>query len=775
MTKKISSFITAAIMLLCTEMTAQTEMFQWKTYTPYGTPGQISETRTGVYFTSDGYLYFYGKSDNSLSGLTRDNSLSDSDIKLIEYNYEKDLLVIAYRNSNIDLLTGGRIYNIPYIKDAVMTGSKTINNINIIPERDEIYISTDFGVVIINSRKYEIKNSFILGRKIYDAACHNGIYYISDAEKGVMECSDEEIPYKYENWRQSADLTHIAKKIVINDGAIWTVSTAAITRYIPGVTNEKVEFGTFDFIKRTPGNEIYAYHGGKISVYNSDGTKKGVTELDRYTDDIPADISNGNRTGTYWGISGKGIKSYRISDGTATLTADIPVKDRPSVTVPYTLAVQGESLYCIPTGINTDYEDESLTANIARMNNYRWENILCDDIPSINNKNNGKFGLTSDIAISPHDENTIYVGTWFDGLYRFRNNRYDAVWNYTNSPITGMFDNYVNMIGALAFDSGNNLWMTSYSPDCGLLAMKPDGTFVTFANSDLKDRKYFTQILIPEQSGTKWIIHGGASSFIYAHNHNGTLENQGDDTYRMFTTFTDQDNRSIDGSRFYCAAEDRSGRIWIGTDRGPILLNRPDNFRNSNFSCYVIKIPRNDGTNTADLLLNAEVIRAIEPDDAGNIWLGTETSGAYLVSEDGQTTIYHFTTENSVLPSDKIYDVKVKHDTGEVFFATEKGLVSFRAEAAEAQENYDNVYAFPNPVRPEYTGVITVTGLEFNSLVKITDTAGNLIYQNYSQGGQIVWDGNGPDGRRVKSGIYYVWMSNSENKDGKVAKIAVIN
>ena len=168
------------------------------------------------------------------------------------------------------------------------------------------------------------------------------------------------------------------------------------------------------------------------------------------------------------------------------------------------------------------------------------------------------------------------------------------------------------------------------------------------------------------------------------------------------------------------------------------------------------------------------MIRAIEPDDAGNIWLGTET-GAYLVSEDGQTTIYHFTTENSVLPSNKIYDIKIKHDTGEVFFATEKGLVSFRAEAAEAKENYDSVYAFPNPVRPEYTGVITITGLEFNSLVKITDTTGNLIYQNYSQGGQMVWDGNRPDGQRVKSGVYYVWMSNSSNKDGKVAKIVVIN
>lgn len=771
MTKKITVLTAAAIMLLTAATTAQTEMYRWKTYTTYDTPGQIAEARNTVYFTSDGYLYAYGKNDNSLTELTRDNTLSDSDIKLIEYNYEKDLLVIAYENSNIDIITGGRTYNIPYIKEAVMTSSKTINNINIIPETDEIYISTDFGIVIINNSKKEIKNSFILNKKIYDALYFEGRYYIS-CDEGIKRCSDNEIPYSYENWEQV--LGYTATRLKTIDGAIWTLNYYSICRFIPGITYSQLEYEGFNTINNTPDNRIYLYKEGKTVTYNSEGTDRKEIDLTLYTDDIPVDITNNNRTETYWSISREGIKSYKTDDGTVTLTANIPIKDKSAVAIPYTLAAQGSSLYCIPTGINIDNEDLTLTANIARMNNYKWENILCDDIPSTNNSVTGKFGLTSCIAVAPYDENTIYTGTWFDGLYRFKNNRYDAVWNYTNSPISGVSNNYVNMIGALAFDSDNNLWMTSYSNDCGLLAMKPDGTFVTFANSDLKDKKYFTQILIPEQSDTKWIIYGDGSSFIFAHNHNGTLENQSDDTYRKFTTFTDQDNRTIDGTKFYCAAEDLSGRIWIGTDRGPILLTRPDNFRNSNFNCYVIKIARNDGTNTADLLLNAEIIRAIEVDDAGNIWLGTET-GAYLVSEDGQTTIYHFTTENSVLPSNKIYDIKIKHDTGEVFFATEKGLVSFRAEAAESKEDYNSVYAFPNPVRPEYTGVITITGLEFNSLVKITDTTGNLIYQNYSQGGQIVWDGNQPNGKRVKSGVYYVWMSNSSNKDGKVAKIVVIN
>ena len=203
-------------------------------------------------------------------------------------------------------------------------------------------------------------------------------------------------------------------------------------------------------------------------------------------------------------------------------------------------------------------------------------------------------------------------------------------------------------------------------------------------------------------------------------------------------------------------------------------MSRPDNFNNKDFTCQRVKIARNDGTNNADLLLDDEEIRAIRVDGANCKWIGTSSNGAYLLSEDGLETIHHFTIENSLLPSNTIYDIAINQESGEVFFATDKGLVSFRAEANEAEENYENIYAFPNPVRPEYTGEVTITGLMFNSLVKITDTVGNLIYQAYSKGGQVVWDGNAPNGQRVKSGVYYVWASSSDGKEGVVTKIVFI-
>lgn len=767
--KRITAIL-FSIICLAANSAAQTEMFQWKTYPSFDNPTQVIEGRDIVYFLSDGYLYSFGKSDNEVKEISRENYLSDTDISMIKYDYAKNILVIAYKNSNIDIFANGRTYNIPYIKESAMTSSKAINNINFNPTGDEIYISTDFGIVIINSKKYEIKTTFDLGIKVLDSTFFKDRYYLLEKNGSLYSCSEKEIPYTFDNWSWKGNVE--SANMIADKDAIWIQSYANIFRFTESEPISNITSGTFSSIDKTPGGDIYVYGAGRVKVFSSDATQKDDINLPLYIDYIPVRVYCGNNAQTYWTLNKKGIQSYKRGSDTFKLTANIPVHDKPAVAVPYSLAISGKTLYTIPAGINIDFEDESKPANIASLYNYSWENVLSEDIPSFRA---AKFGLTSKLAIHPDNDRIIYVGTWFDGLYRIKDGKFDAVWNSENSIISGVKNNYTNQVSGLSFDADRNLWFTNYSNDQGLIVMKPDGKMVAFTQSDLLDKKYPSQILQPKQSKTKWVICPKGTSFVFALNINGTLENQKDDTYRTFTTFVDQDNKSIDGTAFTCAAEDLDGKIWIGTDRGPIILNRPDNFRASNFACYRVKIPRNDGTNNADLLLNDEIIRAIAVDGANYKWIGTQGSGIYLISPDGLTTLYHFTESNSMLPSDVINDIAINQETGEVYIATDKGLASFRAEASEAQEDFSNVYAFPNPVRPEFTGVITITGLEMNSLVKISDTNGNLIYQNYSKGGQMVWNGNQSNGKRVKSGVYYVWMSSSDGKEGMVAKIVFVN
>ena len=189
-----------------------------------------------------------------------------------------------------------------------------------------------------------------------------------------------------------------------------------------------------------------------------------------------------------------------------------------------------------------------------------------------------------------------------------------------------------------------------------------------------------------------------------------------------------------------------------------------------------VKIPRNDGTNLADYLLSNVPISAIYVDGAGRKWFGTSGNGVYLISADNIQQLQHFTSSNSNLLSDDIERITANEQTGEVFFGTSAGLCSYMADATKPSEKMtkDNVYAYPNPVKPDYTGLITVTGLTLNADVRIVTSNGTLVAQGRSNGGTFTWDGCDAKGKRVASGIYMVETATEDGGKGTVCKIAVI-
>ncbi|MBO5720703.1 MAG: hypothetical protein J6R61_04175 [Bacteroidales bacterium] len=780
--KRVYLIILSLLVYLC-PIFSQSEMFEWQTYSAFDAPQQVIEGKDCIYILSDGYLYSYDKEYAELAEINRNNYLYDTEITLIKYDVIKDMLVIAYANSNVDILYKDETYNIPYIKEAIMTTSKKINNINFLPERDEIYLSTDFGIVIVNSKKFEIKNSFELETKILDATFFEDRYFMVDSERNLCSCSEDNIPYEIGNWDIKYKFPTNPKTLLALSDVLWIQTAGEIWSYNTAKGVKNVAYGKYSSLDVNPLGEIYAYGTANttIEVFSPDCTKLNKINLLSYIGYTPVSVSNNNKKSLYWLLNQNGIASYKMIGEEFSKNDTIPISDKLAVSTPYSLSISGSTLYCIPVGICIDNETRATAPNnnISYLKDYKWHNIIGNNVPSPKDKPSGvdNFILPSKLAIHPDNDEIAFVGTWYDGLYKFEKGEYKENWNYMNSPIVGTDNNYANMVSSLSFDEDRNLWMTSYSREQGVLILKHDGKWVVFDHiTPLINQKYQSCMIHPTKSNAKWFVsQDPTKSCVIALNINGTLEKTSDDKFRQFSTFTDQDGKTIDATTFYCINEDRDGKLWIGTDRGPIIISRPDNFMNSNFTCQRVKIPRNDGTNNADLLLDDETIRAIRTDGANCKWLGTYGNGAFLLSPDGLETIQHFTMENSLLPSNNIYDIAINQENGEVYFATDKGLASFRAEATEEEESYENIYAFPNPVRPEYTGVVTITGLMFNSLVKITDTVGNLIYQAYSKGGQIVWDGNATNGQRVKSGVYYVWASSEDGKEGVVTKIVFIN
>jgi hypothetical protein len=242
-----------------------------------------------------------------------------------------------------------------------------------------------------------------------------------------------------------------------------------------------------------------------------------------------------------------------------------------------------------------------------------------------------------------------------------------------------------------------------------------------------------------------------------------------------YSSFVNQDGTTLEITYVYCAAEDKDGNIWVGTNKGPLLLTA-DEISSGGTTFTQVKIPRNDGSNYADYLLNGVSISCITVDGGNRKWFGTQSNGVYLISADNMEMVHHFMAENSNLLSDNIESIAINSLTGETFFGTDKGMTSYMSDANEPKSEMtkDNVYAYPNPVKPDYTGLITVTGLTFNADIKIVTANGIKVAEGKSNGGLFTWDGCDKDGKRVASGIYNVVTAKSDGTKGTVCKIAII-
>ncbi len=378
------------------------------------------------------------------------------------------------------------------------------------------------------------------------------------------------------------------------------------------------------------------------------------------------------------------------------------------------------------------------------------------------------------IDVDPTNPSHVFAGGK-SGLYEFMDGKLKAYYNKDNSPLDDAFDygnNYL-IVSSICFDKEGNLWVLNSLTDkkANLFCLKKDGTWENHYSSALMVNKDNFQLMrgaMFDSRGLLWFVndHWDCPALI--------CYNTSTKKIKVYNRFVNQDGTLIETTCVRCVAEDKEGNIWIGTNVGPLYLT-PDAITSGSDVFTQFKVPRNDGTNYADYLLSNVDIKCITIDGAGRKWMGTG-NGAYLISADNLTQEAFFHKDNSELLSDEINSIAINGANGEVFFATTKGLCSYISDATtpSTEMSKDNVYAYPNPVEPNYTGSISVVGLSMDADVKITTATGYLVYQGRSNGGSFTWNGCDMDGKRVASGIYNVITAKSDGSKGTVCKIAII-
>ena len=411
--------------------------------------------------------------------------------------------------------------------------------------------------------------------------------------------------------------------------------------------------------------------------------------------------------------------------------------------------------------------DAGRPGTIQVLDKDNW--TIYDD--SIAAKTGIKYVDVNSVDVDPLDPNHVFAGAK-SGLYEFQNGKFIKHYNSENSLITSFNNTSKNyqLITSIKYDSDGNLWMlNSQSPsNQSLIEYTKDGKWVSHHKPELYNLGSM-ECLMQDSRGLLWFVnnhHELPSIYCYQ---------ASTDQLNIYSSFVNEDGTTLTPNYVRYVTEDKNHDMWIGTNIGPLLLYKKDITSDTPIFTQV-KVPRNDGTNYADYLLSGVDISCIAIDGGNRKWFGTNGNGIYVISNDCLTQIYHFTTNNSNLLSNNIESIAINEQTGEVFVGTDKGLCSYMSDASSPNNEMtkDNVWAYPNPVKPDYTGLITITGLSFDADIKIVTTNGILVNQGRSNGGIYTWDGKDQNGKKVASGVYMVETATSDGNKGTVCKIAII-
>lgn len=739
----------------------------WQLHLSFTKGNSVTEAENKIYCATTSGLISYNKEDNSIDRLSKITGLSDISVNAVKYDPINKILLIGYSNGNIDIIQNNNKTNIPDFKNKNMVGKKSIYGAIFISSN--AYLPSGAGIIVLDLSKYEIKETYSnIGSngnavEVYDIA-FDGTSLFAATSEGVLQASISNFNLiDYKSWYLHGPNDSLSngtrKTIAFYDNKIYTSVNDSLFKYngskwefvnIPANSNINYMANNYD--------KLIITSDSVVAIMNTTGS---VTLINKSWWMQSPNKAIVDKDGWLW-IADNGHGLVRFQNN----TYNIAIPNGPYDDNIMSITIENDQTWVASGGIDNDWH------NLWRLNgfysyiNYTWTSY---------NKHNGTAGLdtinffdVTSIAISPVDQH-VFASSFVYGVVEFSDNKFVQFFNPSNSSLQGTGDSAdIYRVYDMKFDNNNNLWMTNLGVVNPLSVKKADNTWKSFNfGSSLGNNNYIGKILI-DSYNQKWIITYDNGLLVF--NDNNTIDETADDQYKILSTA--EGNGNLPSLTILSFAEDLEGKVWIGTDAGVTVFYSPELiFSTSNFDAQKILVEQ-DGY--AAYLLENEAVNTIAVDGANRKWVGTN-NGVFLFNSDGTQVIHRFTEENSPLISNNIIDIAINHKTGEVFFGTEKGIISYRSTATKGEDVHKDVLVFPNPVKENYDGLIAIKGLVNNATVKITDVAGTLIYQTTALGGQAIWNGKNYNGEKARTGVYLIFSSNDSGSEAFVTKLLIIN
>ncbi len=727
---------------------------QWRVHPAYNQAISITASETRIYVATRAALFSFDPGDNQIRTLTRLDGLSDAGISTIFWHSNSNTLLIGYENGNLDFLADGRIRNLPLVKNAAILGSKRFNQFT--AHGDMVFAATGIGLLLIDPFRLEIRETY---RDIGPGGVPLNAYQAAIAEDTVFLATSLGI--------QAAGLTgtnlldfnqwlhfDAGQGLPEEPATLITNTDQGILAWIGGEGLFSYQFGNMweplTILQDVPLKSIRRM--GSSLLITTDSMVLEV-DADFNISELSPSFVQEPKDAIFWNnqiwIADQRAGLVRSVGGNwNTIKPQGPFSDETS-----SLFFYQNDLYQLPSGYDAGFNPTNNDLGFNVFSGGFWTNFSSTSIQGTE-----EIPEFSDIVDGTYVPalNALYLASFGMGLINLETGEIINE-NTPGSPLVNEDPEGNRVLISALEATSEGLYVLNFGADTPLHRFKGPGQWDSFNLSLIAARQ--TVEMIATASGILFLRpHPGLNSGFF-----GFAPDQGIE--RAVTVAPSSGN--LPDNRVYSLHLDRNGALWAGTHSGVIIFSNPSSIiEDQNFSGF---LPIFDGRP----LLNDERVFSIASDGGNRKWIGTQ-NGAWLFAPNGEALIYHFTTQNSPLPSNRIDAIAINDKTGEVFFATPNGLASFRSDATASQPSHSNVKIFPNPVRSDFMGMVGVEGLVNRAQVKITDISGRLVWEGRSQGGTFSWDVRDLRGRRVGTGVYLVFSSDDTGNDTFVGKIAVI-
>ena len=743
----------------------QVPIGHWTTHAPGAKVINVEKVHEKIFAATPYEIFYYNTGDNSINKLTKVNGLSDFGVSVMRYNPATDQILVGYSNANIDIIDkDDNVTNINDIKIKDILADKIINDVYFIDKL--AYVCCGFGIVVIDMSRMEVKDTYVIGRNgaylnVNDITVYDGKFYAATSNGVYYADYDNENLADYSQWQRDNSMIHHS----INYSEIETFNNELLANYSENKYGSDTLF-VFDgdkwnyfeksshAIKRdikAQDDRLILVEHYSVKVLN----KNHNTIFDAYIDLEPFAAIYDNTNKVYW-IGDRYNSLIKIySDKTRE---DI-IFNGPYNNTNFEIKARGNQLWVAAGGYTSTWAKRWMNDGIYYYTDYEWTNLNRNTLDAFDTIND----LVT-VAIDPVDESKVYVGSYHKGLLEFEDFQLINIYNNTNSSLDFLTGYSYIYVTGLDFDSKNNLWVANHGTDKMLSVKTTKGDWFSY-NIGSDDISH----LAIDGNDYKWVLTRNGTFVVF--NENKTISDMSDDRYKTIGKTPGQGGLHSEAN---CMALDKNGTMWIGTNDGLALFYSTSKIfqQGANYDASRILVPRNDGSGQADYLLSGESVLSICVDDANNLWVGTR-NGVFYISNNGLTEYHHFTQENSPLLSNTVQSIAIDEE-GNVFFATDKGIISYRGIATESKKTNSDVIVYPNPVRHDYTGLVGIKNLIDNTLVKITTVDGSFVTHLYSEGGQAVWDCTTINGDKVAPGVYLIFVSDRSGNETFATKILIM-